>query len=169
MPLAVTHVLLTIIVVDLYRDYITKHKKYFTLHTVFIAGFAGLLPDIDIPLNWILNIFGASLLHRTITHTPLFALIFLIPAFVFWYYKKHKIAVYFFVTTFGVFLHILFDFLFTGDGSGIMFLYPLSTIMFDLNLLSSLANPKIAAGVDAIILLLWLWHEEIRHKISDFI
>ena len=55
MPLAVTHVLLTIIMVDLYRDYITKHKGYFTLHTVFIAGFAGLLPDIDIPLNWILN------------------------------------------------------------------------------------------------------------------
>ena len=169
MPLAVTHVLLSIIIVDLYRDYVAKHKKYFTLHTVFIAGFAGLLPDIDIPLNWILNIFGASVLHRTITHTPLFGLIFLIPAFIFLYYKKHKIAVYFFVTTFGVLFHILLDFLFTGDGSGIMFLYPFSIEMFDLNLLSSLAKPQIAAGVDAIILLLWLWHEEIRHKISDFI
>jgi membrane-bound metal-dependent hydrolase YbcI (DUF457 family) len=169
MPLAVTHVLLTIIIVDLYRDYVAKHKKYFTLHTVFIAGFAGLLPDIDIPLNWVLNIFGAGIIHRTITHTPLFAFIFLMPAFIFWYYKKHKIAVYFFVTSFGVLFHILLDFLFTGDGFGIMFLYPLSNEMFDLNLLSSLANPQIAAGVDAIILLLWLWHEEIKHKISDFI
>ncbi len=51
MPFAVTHVLLTIILVGLYRDYVTKHQKYFTLHTVFIAGFSGLLPDIDIPLN----------------------------------------------------------------------------------------------------------------------
>ena len=83
MPLAVTHVLLTIMIVDLYRDYVAKHKKYFTLHTVFIAGFAGLLPDIDIPLNWVLNIFGAGIIHGTITHTPLFAFIFLIPAFVF--------------------------------------------------------------------------------------
>ena len=169
MPLAVTHVLLTIIVVDLYRDYITKHKKYFTLHTVFIAGFAGLLPDIDIPLNWVLSIFGAGILHRTITHTLLFGLIFLVPAFIFWYYKKHKIAVYFFVTTFGIIFHILLDFLFTGDGFGIMFLYPISNEMTNLNLLSSLAKPHIAAGVDAIILLLWLWHEEIKHKISDFI
>ncbi|MBI3026974.1 metal-dependent hydrolase [Candidatus Woesearchaeota archaeon] len=147
MPLAVTHVLITIILVDLYRDYVAKHKKYFTLHTVFIAGFAGLLPDMDIPLNWLLNIFGASIMHRTITHTPLFGFIFLMPAFVFLYYKKHKIAVYFFVTTFGVLFHILLDFLFTGDGSGIMFFYPLSTTMLDLNLLSSFATPDIAAGV----------------------
>ena len=85
MPLAVTHVILTIILVDLYRDYFAKHKKYFTIHTLFIAGFAGLLPDIDIPLNWLLSIFGISILHRTITHTPLFAVIFLVPAFIFLY------------------------------------------------------------------------------------
>ena len=169
MPLAVTHVLLTIILVDLYRDYVAKHKKYFTLYTVFIAGFAGLLPDIDIPLNWSLNLFGAGILHRSITHTPLFGLIFLIPGFIFWHYKKHKTAVYFFVTTFGILFHILLDFLFTGGGFGIMFLYPFSTSMFDLNLLSSITTPKIVAGIDAIILLLWLWHEEVRHKISDFI
>lgn len=169
MPLAVTHVLLTIIIVDLYRDYVAKHKRYFTLHTIFIAGFAGLLPDIDIPLDWILNILGAGILHRTVTHTPLFGFIFLVPAFIFWLYKKHRIAVYFFVTTFGVLLHILLDFLFTSDNSGLMFLYPFSNAMFDMDLLSSLAKPQIAAGIDAIILLLWLWHEEIRHKISDFI
>ncbi|MBI3026718.1 metal-dependent hydrolase [Candidatus Woesearchaeota archaeon] len=169
MPLAVTHVLLTIIIVDLYRDYVAKHKRYFTLHTIFIAGFAGLLPDIDIPLDWILNILGAGILHRTVTHTPIFGLAFLAPAFAFWLYKKHRIAVYFFVTTFGVLLHILLDFLFTSDNSGLMFLYPFSNAMFDMDLLSSLAKPQIAAGIDAIILLLWLWHEEIRHKISDFI
>jgi hypothetical protein len=41
MPFAVTHVLLTIILVDLFRDYVAKHKKYFTLHTILIAGIAG--------------------------------------------------------------------------------------------------------------------------------
>ena len=57
MPFAVTHVISSIILVDLYRDYVANHKKYFTLHTVFIAGLAGLLPDIDLPLNWLLNFF----------------------------------------------------------------------------------------------------------------
>ena len=169
MPFAVTHVLLAIILVDLFRDYFTKHKKYFTLHTIFIAGVAGLLPDIDIPLNWILNFFGLGIAHGTITHTPLFGLIFLIPAFILWHQKKHKTAMYFFVVCFGVFLHISLDYLFMGDyGSGIMFFYPFSNAAYGINLLQYDARNFFAA-IDAIILLAWLWHEEIKHKISDFI
>lgn len=168
MPYAVTHVLLTIILVDLYRDYFTKHKKYFTLHTIFIAGLAGLLPDMDIPLNWFLNLFGLGIAHGTITHTPLFGLIFLIPAFILWHQKKHKAAMYFFVICFGILFHIFLDYLFKSDAYGIMFFYPFSTNMFGLNLLSGLTSNALA-GIDAIILLAWLWHEEIKHKISDFI
>ena len=169
MPFAVTHVLASIILVDLYRDYLAKHKKYFTLHTIFIAGFAGLLPDIDIPLNWFLNIFCLSIAHRAFTHTPFFALIFLIPAFILLHKKKHKEAMYFFVICFAIFLHILLDYLFVSDyTSGIMFFYPLSNTIYGLNLLQNV-TPKFFAGIDAIILLAWLWHEEIKHKISDFI
>lgn len=169
MPFAVTHILLTIILVDLYRDYITKHKKYFTLHTVFIAGIAGLLPDIDIPLNWILNFFGANIVHGTITHTPIFGLVFLIPGFVLWRHKKHKEAVYFFAICFGIFLHIFLDYFFSSDyRGGIIFFYPFSNVTYGLNLLQNISLDLFAA-IDAIILLLWLWHEEIRHKISDFI
>jgi len=169
MPFAVTHVLLSIIAVDLYRDYFAKHKKYFTLHTIFIAGFAGLFPDIDIPLNWLLNLVGAELLHRTITHTLLFGLIFLIPAFYLWYHKKHKIAMYFFVTTFGIFSHLILDFLFVVDSAGgIMFFYPLSTTLYGLNLLQNV-NVGMFAALDAVILMLWLWHEEMKHKITDYI
>jgi membrane-bound metal-dependent hydrolase YbcI (DUF457 family) len=168
MPYAVTHVLLAIILVGLYRDYITKHKKYFTLHTVFIAGLAGLLPDIDIPLNWFLNFFGLNIVHGTITHTLLFALIFLIPGLILWRQKKHKVAMYFFVVCFGILFHIFLDFLFKSDSFGIMLFYPLSTQTFGLNLISNLSQ-TVSAGIDAIILLAWLWHEEIKHKISDFI
>jgi len=170
MPFAVTHVLLAIILVDLYRDYFAKHKKYFTLHTIFIAGVAGLLPDIDLPLNWFLNFFGLGIAHGTITHTPLFGLIFLIPGFLLWYHKKHKLAMYFYVVSFGVFFHIFLDY-FLGGGlrEGIMFLYPFSEATFKLHLLSKFNFPNIPAAIDAIILLAWLWHEEIKHKISDFI
>lgn len=168
MPYAVTHVLLTILLVDFYRDYIAKHKKYFTLHTLFIAGFAGLLPDIDMPLNWFLGFFGLNIIHGTITHTPLFGLIFLIPAFILWHKKKHKEAMYFFVICFGILFHISLDVLFKGDSYGVMLFYPFSAAMFNLNLLGNMSQNAVA-GIDAIILLLWLWHEEIRHKISDFI
>ena len=170
MPLAVTHVLLTIIIVDLYRDYVAKHKKYFTLHTVFIAGFAGLLPDIDLPVNLFITFFGLSVPHGTITHTPLFGLIFLIPGFILWYHKKHKIAMYFFVICFGILAHIFLDYLLGGGlYEGIMFFYPFSNAAFKLHLLSKLNISDIPVAIDAIILLLWLWHEEKQHKISDFI
>ena len=165
MPFAVTHVLASIILVDLYRDYFAKHKKYFTLHTIFIAGFAGLLPDIDIPLNWFLNIFGLNIVHGTITHTPLFALIFLVPGLILLRQKKHKVAMYFFVACFGILLHIFLDFIF---GAGILIFYPLSDFKFGLNTAINFSRTA-SAGMDAIILLLWLWHEEIKHNISDFI
>jgi len=169
MPFAVTHVLASIILVDLFRDYVTKHKKYFTLHTIFIAGFAGLLPDIDIPLNWFLNLFGLSIAHGTITHTPLFGLLFLIPGIILWKQKKHKIAMYFFVICFGILVHIFLDYFVSGDVfGGIMLFYPFYNATYGLNLLQN-ATPNFFAGIDAIILLLWLWHEEIKHKISDFI
>ncbi|MBI2651424.1 metal-dependent hydrolase [Candidatus Woesearchaeota archaeon] len=169
MPYAVTHVLTAIILIDIYRDYFAKHKKYFTLHTIFIAGFAGLLPDIDLPLNWLFSVFGFSILHRSITHTPLFALVFLIPAFILLRYKKHKSAMYFFVTCFGILLHIFLDYIATTDkGIGIMFFYPFSNAGYSLSLLKNI-SPDIFAAIDAIILLLWLWHEEVKHKISDFI
>jgi membrane-bound metal-dependent hydrolase YbcI (DUF457 family) len=167
MPFAVTHVLLTIILIDLYRDYVSKHKKYFTMHTLFIAGFAGLLPDIDIPLNWFLNLLGAGIVHRTVTHTPLFGLIFLVPGLILWNRKKHKIAVYFFVTCFAILFHIMLDYMLMGDMYGVMLLYPFSMQAFNLNLLK--ISPNFAAGIDALLLLAWLWHEEIKHKISDFI
>src|SRR3989338_712505 len=173
MPFAVTHVLFAIIAVDLYRDYFSRHKKYFTLHTMFIAGFAGLLPDIDILMGYFLNFLNVEFANRTITHTPFFGLIFLVPAFILWHYKKHKIAMYFFVTTFGILSHILLDYVLTTDYSaGIMLFYPFSNAAFEIGLLGNLTIlqiVKIYAAVDAVILLLWLWHEEIRHKINDYI
>lgn len=173
MPFAVTHVLFAIILVDLYRDYFAKHKRYFTLHTLFIAGFAGLLPDIDLILTNVVNLFGMELGHRTITHTPLFGLVFLIPAFYLWNKKKHKLAMYFFVACFGILSHIFLDLILASDlGTGIMLFYPFSEFTVDIGIfrgLTTYAMFKLFAGIDAVILLLWLWHEEMKHKISDFI
>jgi len=165
MALAVTHVLLTIIVVGLWRDYVTKHKRYFTLHTLLVAGVAGLLPDIDIPIGWILGFFGKSyelLVHGGITHSALFGLIFLIPGFIFWYKKKHKIAVYFFVICFGILFHLFLDCI---TGGYYHFFWP----FYIGNHCITIIKQEFLAGLDAIILLAWLYHEEVKHRISDFI
>ena len=108
MPYAVTHILLTIIVVDLFRDYVLtrKQRKHFTIHTLLIAGIGGILPDIDLPIQWILNFFGYNiqlLAHREIFHTLFLAIILLIPGLISWKSKKQQIAMYFFVLSFGAF------------------------------------------------------------------
>ncbi|MCF7861818.1 metal-dependent hydrolase [Candidatus Woesearchaeota archaeon] len=174
MPYAVTHVILTIIAVDLFRDYVLRnHKKYFTLHTVMVAGVGGLLPDIDIPLNWIAQAMGVSipfLAHGGFTHLPIFALVFLIPGLFFWKQKKHKLATYMFVLSFGIIFHIFLDyFLGGGNGEGVMWLWPFSDAVFKLHLLHILGIANLTHALDAIILLAWLWHEETKHKILDFI
>ncbi len=174
MPLAVTHVILTIVLVDLFRDYIMKkHKKYLTLHTILIAGIAGLLPDIDVPINWLLGFFGYSfdiLKHGGVTHTAFFGLIFLVVGFIFLKMKKHKMATYFFVITFGVLFHVFLDYFFGGGAyEGVMWLWPVSSHAFNLHLLRQLGIMNLPAAIDAVILLVWLWHEEVKHKISDFI
>ena len=172
MPLAVTHVLLTIIIVDLFRDYILKNKKYLTLHTIMIAGIAGLLPDIDILISWLLNSVGYAvkiLQHGGLTHTIVFGLIFLIPALILLKKSKYKMAAYFFVVCFGILFHLLLDLVLGGSGEGIMLFWPLSAQVYSINLLGRIGLTHVPAALNAAILLIWLWHEEIKHKIVDFI
>ncbi len=167
MPFAVTHVLLTMLLVDLYRDYFAVHRRLFTMHTVFIAGVGGLLPDIDIPVNWMINFFGLELAHRTITHTFAFALVFLIPAVFLWLSGRHKLSTYFFVVAFGIVFHLFLDVIMTGsDVSGVMLLWPLSShVFYGFFSLSAL----VATSIDALLLLGWLYHEERKHKILDYV
>jgi membrane-bound metal-dependent hydrolase YbcI (DUF457 family) len=174
MPLAVTHVILTIIVIDIYRDYILKNKsKYLSGHVILIAGIAGLLPDIDVPLHWFLSLIGISvpiLQHGGITHTILFGVIFIIPGYIFLKIKNNKMATYCFVITYGILFHLLLDSVLGGGGAeGPMLLWPFTTHIYKLGILLWIPFQDTFISLDAIILLLWLWHEEMKHKIRDFI
>lgn len=174
MPLAVTHVLLTIIVVDLYRDYFADHKRYFTLYTVLIAGIASVLPDIDIAFRIAAEFFNfvlpKMLEHGMATHTPIFALLFIIPGMILWKKEKHRAGMIFFVIAFGIVFHLFLDY-FIGGGSkeGIMWLWPFSDVQYKLHLLKYLGLPNIPEIMDGAILLGWLAHLEIKHKLIDFI
>ena len=168
MPQAVVHVLFTIIALDLFRDYLIKDKKKLPLHYVFIGGIAGLLPDIDVPLFWLLNNFlGFDIpwFHRQITHTFLFIAVFLAISLIYFDLNK-KVSKLFAVITFGVAFHILLDYLFVGL---ITPFYPFSYAAYGLNLFGRTELPLAVEGFEAIVLVVWLWHEEKRHKISDFI
>ncbi|MGC9310385.1 MAG: metal-dependent hydrolase [Candidatus Aenigmatarchaeota archaeon] len=165
--------LLTIVALDLYRDHFTRHKRYFTTNTLLVAGIAGLLPDIYIILSAAVSGLGYSiplLGHGGVTHTPVFGLIFLLPAAYFWRKEQHKKAVLFAALSFGILFHIFLDFLLVGGSfEGIMLFWPVSVAAFKIHLLSRFGMSAVPAALDAIILLGWLWHEQREHKIRDYI
>lgn len=175
MPQAVTHIIFPLVLTDIYRDYFAKKK--FNIRYVLIAGLAGLLPDIDIAFAWILRLFSdvsISEIHRTITHSLLFPLSFLIlfllvknynPKFL----KKQKLKLnyVFLAIFFGALMHIILDFTFSGS---VYVLYPFLDFTIGLNVIPlGYFEGTFFAGLDAIILVLWLMHEELKHKISDYI
>jgi len=169
MPHAVTHVILTIVFLDFIRDYVVKDRKKFPLHYIFIGGIAGLLPDIDIPIYWLLNgVFGIEIgwFHRTFSHSIFFALIFLAATIVIFLASRNKKCwLLMAVITFGVSFHILLDGIFSGY---VMLFYPLSIVQYGFNLADKIAWPGFMEGLDALILLVWLWDLDRRHKLRDF-
>ena len=167
MPNAVVHILTPVILLNIYRDYITKKK--FKLLYVLLAGLGGILPDIDIVVYWLLNtLFGTPLseVHRTISHTLLMPLLMIAAGAIL--YRHHKpVALGIFAIAFGYSTHLLLDYLLTGS---LPILYPLSTAKYGLNLIPSTEiGSTILVGIDAILLTTWLAYDFYRNNIKDFI
>ena len=47
--------------------------------------------------------------------------------------------------------------------------YPFSEFVFNLNLIGDSFQGTLFTGIDAILLVIWLVHEELNHRISDYI
>jgi membrane-bound metal-dependent hydrolase YbcI (DUF457 family) len=169
MPYAVTHVILTIVVLDLIRDYVIKDGKRIPLHLLFLGGIAGLLPDIDIPLYWLLNkVLGIQInwFHRTFSHSIFFALLFLLATILLLFTNKEKYWLPMAVISFGVCFHIFLDVIFAGY---VTLFYPFTTTKFGFDLAAKIAWPGLMEGLDALILLVWLYDLDRRHRLRDFI
>jgi len=180
MPQAVTHLIISLVLMSIIRDFYVrgKSKKSFPLHYVLIAGVAGLLPDIDIAAFWVLNSFGFVIgeVHRTFTHTLFVPLLFFVLFLAFGNVHlvslgKHKLklGMVFLMIAFGSLIHLLLDGTLAGS---ITPFYPFLSLSFGFDLinylpaaLQGLAMPSL----DALILVLWLVYIEMKHKISDFI
>ena len=169
MALAVTHILIPIVVLSLFRFYYKRWQKKITIHEILVAGIFGLLPDIDFPIDIIFS----TDVHRIFTHTFIIPLALVIIGFFLLKNPQGKqkgthwqtLA---FVGAFGWVFHIILDFLTVGT---ITPLWPLSSMAAGLHLLESMSletTMSYLASLDAIILLGWLWHEDAKHKIIEY-
>lgn len=162
-----THLLVPLILADIYRDYFAKKK--FSLFYMLVAGIAGLFPDIDVAIWWVLRLFTEtpmSAVHRQFTHTIFIPLAFLLVAFL--WRQNRKAMLLFGMAAFGIFTHLALDVLFSGS---IMPFYPLSRLSVGLNIIPMLGIDTFvfAAVFDGMILVAWLVHEYAKRKIRDFI
>ena len=168
MPNAVTHIIIAIVLIDLFRKFVLK-KKNFPLYLILIGGIAGLLPDIDILIYWFLQFFTSvelNEIHRTVTHTFFIPLAFLLLALIIWKFWP-KISHILFVLSAGWTIHILLDAIFTKK---LPLLYPISSQLYGLGLvpMDYLAG-TFYIGIDAIILVLWLVYEYHAQNMRDYI
>jgi len=161
MPYAVTHALVPIILVDTVRDHVFKMKKKFLPNRyVLFAGIAGLLPDIDLLFT--------PYLHRTITHSVWFPLIFLFGFLLSYTLQKEKLYKIFLMLFIGFSLHILMDAILLGS---VVPLFPFDSTEIGFNILAPVALLGLNAfsAIDAVLLFLWLIHEELEHNISEYL
>jgi membrane-bound metal-dependent hydrolase YbcI (DUF457 family) len=176
MPQVVTHILLPLIILSLFKDwYDSKHKKKFSLRYVLIAGIAGVLPDLDIFAFWILNFFSYTIeeVHRTIAHsliipTAFFILFLVTSPKIQTKVRKLKWKTTFLMISIGTFLHIFLDSILNGK---VLPLFPFSNLEVGLNLFGYLPQQLLgiaAPSLDGGLMILWLIYLEWKHKISDF-
>lgn len=151
MPFAAIHIITTTYAISRFRFFNDGfNSKYF----VFYAALGSLLPDADIPLGWFLRSMGLAFDHGTVTHTPFFALIFLLISFLFSTSKKKETSRIFFIFFFGILAHLVLDF-FLGGGAkeGVAWFYPFSNAAYRIHILFFLPFDNTFEALDAIVLL----------------
>jgi len=175
MAQVVFHIVFAMLVAEFIREYIVKNKKKFPIHYVFIAGIAGIIPDLDIAAFWILYFFGFTIseVHRTFTHTLFIPIIFVILALISWKFKTKEIGKrhmslhnIFLMIALGLFIHLLLDATLAGI---IRPFYPILNFSIGINLINYLPEALkniFIPSLDAAIFILWLCWMEYRHKLS---
>ncbi|MBI2573603.1 metal-dependent hydrolase [Candidatus Woesearchaeota archaeon] len=165
MAYAVTHILVPLIVLSILQHYFFGVKK-FPSWVVLIGGLAGLAPDADIVLSWIVEgITGSQVdFHGSFSHSFIWPLVFAVLGLVFYYLKKQRWMQVACVVSFGWLSHILIDIFFKPAElkawAWPFGMHVVTTGGWDL-------YPH-APDIDAILLVLWLLHEQFKHKIREW-
>lgn len=164
MPYAVAHMLIPMILVDIFRDKIFKIKrKVLPNKYILIAGLAGLFPDIDIPIALV---FKGALVHRTLTHSIWIPLTILAFSSAFYFFKNKKLSLIFFMIFIGTSIHILIDSL---TSPTVALLYPLSSRLFGITLVPESQTAFLYIAIDAVLLFFWFFRMSFRKNIQDIV
>lgn len=165
MAYAVTHVLIPIVILDLLRHYVFGKKK-FPRYLIVVGGIAGLIPDIDIPLGWLMSGLSGTTIsfHGAFTHSFFWVLLFGGTALASYSFQKERWAKIFAVVSLGWLAHIVLDCFYQESFRKLLF-WPFSwqaSFCPDWNLYAY------ATSIDAILLVLWLVHEEVHGYVKDY-
>jgi membrane-bound metal-dependent hydrolase YbcI (DUF457 family) len=189
MPLAVTHIIVPIIALELLKDSSKSAAKFFSRKYAFLVGVAGLLPDIDLHIVRIASIFGRGLPNTELGHRILFHNIWVPLGFFLFFILFYRIipkytnkpkkskarfrnfGKVFIVLCIGWVVHLTLDATLTGY---VMPFYPLSDYLANYNLVGwfemETGVPMLTTlvSIDALLMFFWLWHEEAHHYIKDY-
>jgi len=179
MPFIATHILVVIILIELFRKYWIKSNKKFPRYYIFIATIGAILPDFDFVIYYIGYFFGFTInqIHRTFLHTFFIPIaLFLIGLGVYKlgikyeaFWQRHiTLSTTFFILAAGSLIHLLLDF---GISGKIMPFYPLATytIGYDIRaLFPEDWKDIIFPTIDAVLLLFWIFWLNFKLKIDDY-
>lgn len=179
MPFAFTHIIFPMVIADLIRHHLLKthHIKRWQFSTkwIFFAGLAGLLPDLDVPIKYFSGMFFGKqwAIHGGFSHQLYVPIIAVLAAGIIyttqrkiWRWNYKQVSLFLVILAGGFLSHTFLDCAVEGG-------YPLMP-PFVSNDMCTRIVPKIylidfLAGLDAVLLVLWLFYEERRHKIRDVI
>jgi hypothetical protein len=155
----VTHILVPMFILETYRRYFAK--KGFSRWYVFLAGFFGGLPDLDLIFSVIVTGEWDTPYHRSTTHTLLIPIALTLIGLAIYYLCNRKIlskgwrASYpvLFIMSIGIATHVLID----GIDGLTQWFYPLAWSIE----LPNLIYDKFRAGlVDGVLFFAWLLYDE---------
>ena len=116
MPYATTHILVAVILIELFREYFVKDNKKFPRYYILVAAIGAIIPDLDIGVYSVLSFFGFTIeqVHRTFLHTLFIPIILFLTGIFMWKFKiknskagkmHMKLPVIFFILSAGTLLH----------------------------------------------------------------
>jgi len=158
MSAPITHFLIPVFILGVLRHFFPAIKAKINSKHVLLAGFFGLVPDLDLLIVWLLNFLrGESLsdYHRLYFHNLFFVLGIFLILILFCIYKRKRLCLLSGVMLFSVIIHLILDSTF----GRVMWLYPFSLVKYGFNL-AGVGNISwlIQVGLDALIFSIWIMY-----------
>lgn len=180
MAQAVMHILVAVILIELYREFFVKDSRNFPRYYVLAAVIGGILPDFDFLVYYLqYPFFGFAYeqIHRTYFHSLWLPLTLLIIGILYWHSglkniwlrkRRMNMKTIFFILAAMSLLHLILDSLFWGS---VFPFYPLTSIELGLNLLTYFPEDMlglILPTIDGILLVLWILWMQFKLRIPDY-